>query len=658
MVIKGPEQTALDMLREAPGSDKIYVQADMGLDEPVVFLVDTGASVSVVNAPLVEALGLEPLAGKGVIEGIGGTTPWTSVVLPTMKLGDFTLHNVEAAAGVTGVPSFAGGPPYQGILGNNVWRNFVLSVDYPADSIQLERPEQAQIPESSVPMLFDGLHCYSFVRLEAEQGETVHQVLLAIDTGARGILLSGFSGAPLGHLATEGEEPMLGIGSGENLPATGFIRRTRRIPIDSVELGGATIEDPGEAQWVNFEGPVRIGPSSMPGLLGHTVLHQHRVIFDYPGERFALVPSTAPERSLDGHQVLLDADLERHGDDPDRALYRARLLAWVDQEQQAIELMQAWLERHPDDEEAAIFLARLHLYQGELDAYWELVSQLDAASLAEQGELVTVVNGLALQGKGPQALELAQRAVEAWPDRSRTRIALADALLSQGEPQRARLALAEANRLDESPDGHLLRRARVALAEGDRIAALSHLRRLLEVLPSSGFAIWFYQHVSSAEDLGTMSIDLDRAMARLHPGDRPLDFLASALDSLGQDERVDELLAEGLERDCEDLEDAAADNCQAWYRAMADRELDVALESATLATEAAPHRPDYLDTLAMVQWRQGKLEQALETSTRALRLSPEDIYLAWQVDRLAEALQGPADQPTATPGPDAPGSAG
>jgi tetratricopeptide (TPR) repeat protein len=639
LTVKGAQHTAVDLLVDSPSSDKIYIQVDLGLDEPALFLVDTGASVTVVNDALVESLGLEPIPGQGIIEGMGGSTPWSAVVIPEMKIGDIELHHVEAAAGVRGLPSFGGGPPLQGILGNNVWQNFVLSVDYPAARLELDRSGERPVLDDAAPMLFDGMHCYSFVRLES--GALEHQVLLAIDTGARGVLLSGFSGAPLAALATEGEEPLMGIGGGEELPATGFLKRTRRIPLDRVSIGGVTIEDPGDAQWVNFEGQVRIGPASMPGLAGYTLMKEHRVVFDIPGERFALVPSAGPARELQGHRVLLDHDIATHGDDPERAYYRARLLAWLEEEAAAADEVRRYLDLHPDDAEARVFLARLQAFMGELDAYSATIEPLDPRTLGEQGELVSVVNGLVLAEQPERALELAHAAVQDLPDRERPRVALADVLLATGEPSAARRALAEANRIDEFPDGHLLRRARVALAEGDRQAALAHTRRLLEVLPSSGFAIWFYQHlVQSPAELATFERDLELAMDRLHPDDRPLDFLLAAHQRLGQTERALELLPLGLERDCQDLDEGASrSNCEAWYRAMAGVELDLALERSLEAIGEAPHRSDYLDTLAMVRWRRGELDLALDASREARRHSPADIYLAWQCDRLTEAMR-------------------
>jgi tetratricopeptide (TPR) repeat protein len=646
---RGPQHVALDLLRESEQADKFFVMADLGLDTPALFLVDTGASISVVNGAIVEALGLTPSEGRGTIEGLGGISTWSAVRLPRMHLGELTLIDLEVATGLTGVPTLGGGPEYQGILGNDVWHRFVLTMDYPAARLELDDPATAEVPASAVPMLFDGLHCYTPVRLGS--GPIQEQALLAVDTGAHGLLLSGFTGNPFAPRAIDGEELVLGIGVGEDLPPTNFMRRTRRIPIDHLTLGGLSEEVDVEAQWVNWDGTARIGPSSMPGLVGHTVLDGHRVVFDFPHERFAVLPSPGPARTLSAHQLLLDADLRQHGEKADRGKYRARLLSWMEREEEAAQALEGYLGVRPDDVEAAIFLARLNAFQGDESAYWRWIEPLPPSALLEQGELVTVVNGLVQRGEAPRALALAEAAILAEPEDGQAQVALADAALAGGDPGRARRALTAANRLEESPDGHLLRRARLALAEGDREGALAHTRRLLEIVPSSGFAIWFYQAlIRGPAEEATLRADLAAAMARLHQDARPMDFLAAAMVRLGDSAEADSLVAAGRARDCADLEEGPSrSNCEAWYAAMGAQDLDRALELSLSATQAEPARSDFLDTLAMVYWRRGQLAEALDASRRAWRLSPEDIYLAWQVGQLEGAFSASGADP-ARPG--------
>ncbi len=649
--IVGPDHVLVDLLRTSPGNEKIYVQVDVGLEEPGIFLVDTGASISTISEELAQDLSLQPHAEDGFLEGLGGTVQWSSVRLPAISLGDMTMSDVLAAVAVQGVPSYTGAMPLAGILGNNVWQHFVLAVDYPAERLELFRPGAWVQPEQAEPMLFDGLHCYTMVGLTARpQGSMValsQKVLLAIDTGARGFLLSGVAGEALSAVATEGDEPIYGIGGDDDLPPSTFLKRTRRIHLDSAQLGGRTVDDPGVAQWINFTKGSSIGPDSLAGLVGFNALKNYRAVLDYQGGRFALTESTGERRERDGHQLLLEQDLDRYGDDPRRGMFRARLLAWLDRTDEAITTLAPYLELNPEDSEASVFMARLHRYSGDMAACWASMSTLGPAELLEQGELLSAVNGHILEGRMERAKVLVQAAMEQSREDDQVWVAAADLALASADPAQARISIARANELDENPDGHLLRRARIAMAEGDRMAALSHLRRLLEIYPLSGFAIWFYADIAQNDDERQMLvIDTQRAMDRLHPEDRPRDFQIAAYRAAGRLDRIDPILESAMAEDCDSLDkDTDTNNCQAWYLGMAGRDLDQALEKAILATTEAPHRPDYLDTLAVVHWRRGELKEAAQVSLRAVSYAPDDIYLLWQHENMQRRLEQAREQP-------------
>ena len=74
-------------------------------------------------------------------------------------------------------------------------------------------------------------------------------------------------------------------------------------------------------------------------------------------------------------------------------------------------------------------------------------------------------------------------------------------------------------------------------------------------------------------------------------------------------------------------------NALAWYCATADAYLEESLEAATRAVALAPEEAGILDTLAEVQFRLGRTEEAIATIDRALALSPDDAYLQSQRER-------------------------
>lgn len=649
--LDNPEQATVDLLRSSPGGEKIYVQARLPDGGLGLFLVDTGAGISAIHGALAERLGLSPTDAGRTVQGLGGSAPWLEATLPWAEVGGFVVEQIEVAVDVPGLPEYAGWMPLDGILGNNFWREAVLAVDYPADQLTLYRPDAPPALEPSAPMLFDGNHASTRITLHAGpdgQPAVVKEVLLELDTGAHGLMLAGATGLGLEGVSHLGEEAILGLGGSELMPISAYNRPTRRVPLQAVELGGARVESPGQATWINPD-QGGTGGYELPGLIGHSVLSHGRAVFDYGGGRFALLPSAGPARELDGHRVLLEAELDRSARDPDRALARARLRLPLEEWDAAAEDLDLWLKKHPGDPEGVALRALVHRLQGQPEAALALLATLSTADLLAQGELLGLVNGLVLEGRAPEALALAERAVAEHPEEGEALLVLSDARLATGDPSGARRALLQAGRLVENPDVELKRRAHIALAEGDRVAALAHLRRRILLYPSDGEAMWFYAQLvatGSAAERGTFSADLAVARARLHDDAVPWDFLAAALRLIqAPPEQVTEALERGVARDCADMDKPPErKNCEAWYLGMAGRDLDHALALITEALDGDPHRADFLDTLAVIEEERGALDQAVAAALQAARLGPDRFYMLWQLERLrALAAVRPAE---------------
>lgn len=636
---EGLTHTQMDLIRPWPGAPKIYVQAGLPDGTQGIFLVDTGASVTVISEDIAERLNLPVTTNGGTISGLGGTSVWRQAVVPWVDLGGMQVYDVNVAVGVPGVPEYAGWIPIDGIIGNNVWGNFIMAVDYPADVLELGLPGTIDVPDTAAPMVFDGNHILIQVTLHAgEEGTLTHTVSLELDTGARQILLSGNSGDGLEGVSTEGEEPIFGIGASDLIPVSAFYQRTRHIPVVSAELGGAVVEDPGAATWINYEGGPAIGPTGLRGLAGHVLMEDHRAIFDYPGGRFALVESTHPPRQADGHELMLAQDIAEFGEKaPERGLVRSRYLLTLDRNEEALEQLEAFLKKHPDDVEARVYRARVFRYLGDLEGYADAVAAMEPGDLVDENEVVATVNGMVLVQRQEDALALALLATEARPDEADSWLALADAQLGNADPQGARESVREAARHVENPDAYLKRRARIAMAEGDRNAALAHLRLRLSLYPSDGEALWFYAMLAADDEgvVATFQADAQRAMARLHPEGRPLDFLMASYRLVGAEGLAEGLMDEGIARDCEDLDrEASRDNCVAWYQAMGGAHDDASLALIQGAVDAEANRPDFLDTLAMVHLVRGELDQAAEAALMAARLNPDRFYHLWQAERI------------------------
>jgi hypothetical protein len=667
--VYGPTTTELDLLRaghDEGSRTRIFVQAVLPDGSLGLFMVDTGAAISALSEDTAERLGLQVERDWSMVEGLGGRSALHHAVIPSIQLGDDVIPDVDVAVGVAGLPENAGFMPLDGILGNNVWGRFAVEIDYPAERMVLHAPGSFKMPKSSDILEFtEGKIQAPIVLTTATDPPYSGRSFIQLDTGASGLMLAGPDALPFvvadpSAVYSEGVEPVFGIGAADTMPTSAFLRYTRRVPIAEIELGGRKEKlaktDPGfEARWINYDrNPVgQIGPQGLAGLAGHELFADYDAIFDYQGQRFALVKSKRKAREIDGHAVLLAQDEAKYGDDPSRDLFRAKMHAAIEDYDGADKLLTAFLGQQTaptpkDAGEARVLLAAVRRLGGDLEGAWNALAPMSPAELVEQGEIIAAVNGLLLDGRNDEALALADAAIAGYGPaktgddyepaaEASARVARADVLLAFGKTDEANGELLNAAQLLDNPDAHLLRRARIALARGDRYGAMAHIRRLLQLYPSNGQYLWFYATLvgDQGPDADTFKADMAEAMDRLHREDRPLDYMVIAEHLLGDQDQAKDLMQRGLERDCAPIEDEAnRDNCTAWYYAMAGVEPDEALTLIDRALELEGDRSDFLDTKAMVLLSRGDWTAAHDAAVAAARLSPDEVYMLWQAERI------------------------
>lgn len=638
----GPNHSEVDLLRPTEGGARIFVQGTLPDGGLGLFLVDTGADISVLTQATADRLALSGLQ-EGKIWGLSGSARIQYGLLPSLTLGEMTVQGIEVAVGVPGFQDEIGFMPIDGLLGNNVWSRFVLELDYPADLMVLHAPGTVELPRGAAPMLFDNAHVQTPVEVQtAEDPPRLVTIQAQVDTGASELTVCAATGLPFEGAYTQGLETVRGIGASETLPPFRFLEMTRRIPLQSVQMGGTEVPVALPARWMAFEDtrtPTCGG--TMRALIGHEYLSAHRVWFDFQGGALALRKSRRPARQLNGHRVLYEQELAAHGTPPERGLQRARLLLGHGEDKEAVGELGRFLASGPapaEQAQARVLLAQLLQHLGKHDEAWAILESLSPGDLVDQDQVVGTVNGLLFANRPADALRLASDAVEARPDDGWAHVALADVLLYLGQHDRAQDALLQAAALEQYRDAHLLRRARVALASGDRYGSMAHIRKLLELYPGGGHYLWFYAMLLDDEaDADTFRRDLERAMDRLHPHTRPFDFLVAAHAILGDEVDVGRWLSEGLEQHCEPMPSSPErDNCVAWYYALADRNHDEALKRINSALRETGERPDFLDTKAMVHLARGEFAEARAAAWHAARLSPNDVYMLWQAERIAE----------------------
>lgn len=86
-------------------------------------------------------------------------------------------------------------------------------------------------------------------------------------------------------------------------------------------------------------------------------------------------------------------------------------------------------------------------------------------------------------------------------------------------------------------------------------------------------------------------------------------------------------------------DDSTALNNLAWMYSQCDRQLDDAARLSQRAVKLAPSSAVFLDTLAEVQFRQGHVEQALETMRQCVRLDPRELHYRENLARYQQGVQ-------------------
>ena len=634
----GDAPVKVELLRPSPDYPRVFVQASVG-GETGTFMVDTGADTSAITPSAAARWGLDVEPDWGVVQGFSGTAVVSAGTLPSLDLGGLSVPHVTVLVDVPGLPDRAEMMAIDGVLGNNVWSRFTLAIDYPSSTMTLHPPGEPQAPRRAAQLHFDGQHLKTPLRVQPPGARQPRSGVLGwVDTGASGLTLCGRAGAMFQVPYTEGLEALRGIGTPETLPPHLYFRTTRRYPVRRAWLGGRRLRSVPDMVWIDYD--MSRGdacPAGFQALIGHEFFARHVLWIDYGQGRLWLGKSRKERVVENGHQVLYHQDLERFGaETPDRALYRSQLLVGAHQRDRAKltlkGLIGATQSSAADRTQARIILSRLLRLEGNFNAADQMLTEVPVGDLVEIGELLTYVQDRILHGEMARARGLCAEALRVWPEHPGGYAACAVVAQAEGAFEEAHDRWLQASQRIEFDEAYLLWRAQLAALTQDRAAAMAHMRTLLDLYPNIGHHLWFYAQLAQTdEDRDMVRADVDRAVQRLHPHERPYDFLLAAYRSLEAEEPAQDALEQGLRQHCKPLDAGPARlNCWAWYHGLAGQRLPQAERRVRRALSQDPLRSDYLDTLATVMEARGELEEAKRAASQAATLDPGDPYLIWR----------------------------
>jgi predicted aspartyl protease/thioredoxin-like negative regulator of GroEL len=120
-----------------------------GLEKPVNFIIDTGASISVVSKALAARAGFERYAQTGFIKVYGAAglaDNIQTILLPRIMLGTYTWQNIYAAVLDMESINETAGFEQTGIVGGNILRRYRVTFDFTRGIIRLD-PDPRVTPQ-------------------------------------------------------------------------------------------------------------------------------------------------------------------------------------------------------------------------------------------------------------------------------------------------------------------------------------------------------------------------------------------------------------------------------------------------------------------------------------------------------------------------------
>src|SRR6267378_2995406 len=236
---------------------------------PYEFAVDTGASQIVLSEKLAGDLGLTPVTST-IMHGVGGggkiDTKLYSV--KEMTIGDVKIKNVPVGTFNDPLVSQLA----DGIFSTAVLSDFILTVNYPGNQLEISRKRPAANPASEVlPAWY-----FSNLLLVPVQVNGQHRGNFIVDTGAVTTVISHNMAATLGvDEKTPGAKIDLGIAG-----VGGFEGVVLRVPNVTFKTAKTSETFP-QVVSINLKEMSKMIGTEIAGVIGFDFLDEYKLTLDY-----------------------------------------------------------------------------------------------------------------------------------------------------------------------------------------------------------------------------------------------------------------------------------------------------------------------------------------------------------------------------------------
>jgi len=260
-------------------SDSLHFILDTGLSISILTELSMGDSLSLNYAKQVKLTGLgkgdpiDALHSYGNVFSIQGVTGRYQHIYIVMQ----NVFNLSALLGTR----------VHGLIGYNLFKDFVVEINYDKKLITLHRPDRYRFrsrrKSSTIPMIIDRTKPYLYADV-IQAGSAPIRVKLLLDTGASHALWLDVRSDHRLELPALNSESYLGTGL--NGEIQGKVGRIEELRLDKF-----TFQEPIVAFPDSSSAGDAFGMDGRNGSLGSEILRRFNVVIDYPHQQITLTPN-------------------------------------------------------------------------------------------------------------------------------------------------------------------------------------------------------------------------------------------------------------------------------------------------------------------------------------------------------------------------------
>ncbi len=263
----------------------ISARVNGGLEQK--FVVDTGASQTVIDKPVAQSIGPQTMSTFTVTAG-SKAVPLGYLSIQKFQIGDLTMENIPAlVADLASFKATLGHRP-AGLIGTSFLKRFAVTIDYRDRKIVLTDPLKLHVPESAIVIPTSPAFGSTLLVVNGKiDGQ--HSMNFLVDTAA------GFN-----NLSNELAKK-LNVGAvlpvGQVFGLEGHKMSIGSVQFKSLEVGEFKIQNPVFAIQLQQapEKPSGLFTAGKMGIIGNPIWSSARVTIDYRNDRLLIeVPSNRP----------------------------------------------------------------------------------------------------------------------------------------------------------------------------------------------------------------------------------------------------------------------------------------------------------------------------------------------------------------------------